>query len=58
LEKHQDAILLQHALALEREVIQTENAKKQDKKRESGEFVRCLQAQIQQEEAENENVNR
>lgn len=58
LEKHQDAILLQHALALEREAILSEQAKKHDGKEASEEFIRCLQEQTQHEEVENETVNK
>lgn len=58
LEKHQDAILLQHALALEREAILAEEAKKHDGKEASEEFIRCLQEQTQHEEVENETVNK
>lgn len=58
LEKHQDAILLQHALDLEREAILAEKAKKHDGKAASEEFIRCLHEQTQCEEVENDNVNK
>ena len=58
LDRHQDAILLKHALALEREAILAEKAKKHDGKEASEEFIRCLQEQTQHEEAENETVNK
>ena len=58
LDRRQDAILLKHALALEREAILAEKAKKHDGKEASEEFIRCLQEQTQHEEAENETVNK
>jgi hypothetical protein len=58
LEKHQDAILLKHALFQEREAIIAEKAKKHDGKAASEEFIRCLQEQTQNEEIENEDANR
>ena len=58
LEKHQDALLLQHALALERDAIRAEEANKLDSKEASQEFIRCLQEQTQHEEVENETVNK
>ncbi len=58
LEKHQDALLLQHALALERDAIRAEETNKLDSKEASQEFIRCLQEQTQHEEVENETVNK
>ena len=58
LEKHQDAVLLQHALALERDAIREEEANKLDSKEASQEFIRCLQEQTQHHEVENETVNK
>ena len=58
LDKHQDAILLQRALALEQETILAEQSKKHDGKEASQEFIRCLKEQTQHEEIEKENVDR
>ena len=58
LEKHHDAILLEHALARERDVIRAEETNKLDSKEASKEFIRCLQEQTQHQEEENETVNK
>jgi len=58
LERYQDAVLLQHALDLERDAILAEKAKKHDGGKEAEEFIRCLQEQTQHEEIENEDANR
>eukprot|EP00986_Skeletonema_menzelii_P017240 scaffold18456_cov155-Skeletonema_menzelii.AAC.2 len=58
LEKHHDAILLEHALARERDAIRAEETNKLDSKEASKEFIRCLQEQTQHQEEENETVNK